>query len=59
MIRSRMLQDGSALGSVVLIGARDSGSLTILDGNHRLVAAMLASPSSVPRLRFLCGLSLG
>ncbi len=57
-IRDRMLRDATALGPVILIGAnKDDEPLTILDGNHRLVAAMLASPSRVHRLRFLCGLS--
>ncbi|MHB1960311.1 MAG: lipopolysaccharide biosynthesis protein [Acidobacteriaceae bacterium] len=51
------LQEDTDLGSVVLIGMNESGPLTVLDGNHRLVAAMLASPSRVHRLRFLCGLS--
>ena len=44
-IRDRMLRDDTALGPVILIGAKDDEPLTILDGNHRLVAAMLASPS--------------
>ena len=56
-IRDRMLRDDTALGPVILIGAKDDEPLTILDGNHRLVAAMLASPSRAHRLRFLCGLS--
>ncbi|MHB2009225.1 MAG: lipopolysaccharide biosynthesis protein [Acidobacteriaceae bacterium] len=51
------LQKDTDLGSVVLIGMNESGPFTVLDGNHRLVAAMLASPSRVHRLRFLCGLS--
>jgi O-antigen/teichoic acid export membrane protein len=56
-IRDRMLRDDTAQGTVILIGTRDDEPLTILDGNHRLVAAMLASPSGVRTLRFLCGLS--
>jgi O-antigen/teichoic acid export membrane protein len=56
-IRDRMLRDEAALGHVILIGAKDDELLTILDGNHRLVAALMASPSRVHRLRFLCGLS--
>ncbi len=56
-IRDRLLRDDTALGPVILIGAKDDEPLTILDGNHRLVAAMLASPSRAHRLRFLCGLS--
>jgi hypothetical protein len=44
-------------GAVLLIGLNESEPLTILDGNHRLVAAILTSPETVPRFRFLCGLS--
>ena len=51
------LKNGSVLGPVILIGVRENQPLTILDGNHRLVASMLASPSKVRQLRFLCGLS--
>lgn len=56
-IRNQLLLDNTEPGSVVLIGINESESLTILDGNHRLVAAMMAYPSRVHRLRFLCGLS--
>jgi len=55
------LSDGFGLevdpGAVLLIGLNESEPLTILDGNHRLVAAILTSPETVPRFRFLCGLS--
>jgi O-antigen/teichoic acid export membrane protein len=44
-------------GAVLLIGLSESGPFTILDGNHRLLAAMLASPDAVNRLEFFCGLS--
>lgn len=44
-------------GAVLLIGLNESQPLTILDGNHRLVAAILTSPQTLPRLRFFCGLS--
>lgn len=56
-IRDQLLQGDPIVGAVVLIGLNEREQLTILDGNHRLVAAMLASPSKVDRLRFLCGLS--
>ncbi|MHB1936580.1 MAG: lipopolysaccharide biosynthesis protein [Acidobacteriaceae bacterium] len=56
-IGERLGQERHSIGPVVLIGVSDTEPLTILDGNHRLVAAMLASPSKVNRLRFLCGLS--
>ena len=49
---------GSAsFASLILIGLNEKEPLTVLDGNHRLVAAMLASPSGLQKLRFLCGLS--
>ena len=44
-------------GAVLLIGLSESEPLTILDGNHRLVAATLTSPQSLHKFRFLCGLS--
>jgi O-antigen/teichoic acid export membrane protein len=44
-------------GAVLLIGLNGSEPLTILDGNHRLVAAILTSPETVSKFRFLCGLS--
>lgn len=56
-IRQQLIQDGASLGPIVLIGVNASSPLTILDGNHRLLAAMMASPSRVDKLRFLCGLS--
>ena len=56
-IRDRMLRGETAAPAVILIGMKDNEPLTILDGNHRLVAAMLASPSIVASLRFFCGLS--
>jgi hypothetical protein len=56
-IRNRLTNEDSDLGSVILIGVSESDPLTILDGNHRMVAAMLASPKRVQKLRFLCGLS--
>lgn len=52
-----MEEDTSRAGSVILIGMNERSSLTILDGNHRLVAAMMAAPNGVRKLRFLCGLS--
>jgi hypothetical protein len=48
---------GPVFGPVLLIGTSEDEHLTILDGNHRLVAAMLAAPSGVQRLRFLVGIS--
>lgn len=45
------------LGAVLLIGISETEPLTVLDGNHRLMAAMLRSPGSTQKLRFICGLS--
>jgi O-antigen/teichoic acid export membrane protein len=42
-------------GAVVLIGVNESEPLTILDGNHRFLAA--AMESRVHQLRVVCGLS--
>jgi O-antigen/teichoic acid export membrane protein len=54
-IRSRLQEDDSMPGSVLLIGLNESEPLTIIDGNHRFVAAVLEG--RVHQLRFLCGLS--
>ncbi|HUA14212.1 MAG TPA: oligosaccharide flippase family protein [Verrucomicrobiae bacterium] len=44
--------------TVLLIGVDDRGPLTILDGNHRIAAAMLAQPpAALDSFRFICGLS--
>jgi O-antigen/teichoic acid export membrane protein len=43
--------------AVLLIGVDSSSPLTILDGNHRMAAAMLGPPRAFERLRFICGLS--
>lgn len=44
--------------SVLLIGVNESSPLTIIEGNHRMAAAMLVWPDAVDRqFRFFCGLS--
>lgn len=53
--RHRLTQPGTLPGSVVLIGRNEYDPLTIIDGNHRLAAALLEG--CIPRLRVLCGLS--
>jgi hypothetical protein len=55
-LRTWLSQNADA-GAVLLIGLNESSPLTILDGNHRLVATALNSPEGLRRLRFLCGLS--
>ncbi|HSY63994.1 MAG TPA: hypothetical protein VK829_05315 [Terriglobales bacterium] len=51
------LRQDNAEGAVLLIGLNESEPLTILDGNHRLVAASMSSPEAMRKLRFMCGLS--
>jgi len=44
--------------TVLLIGLDDRSPLTILDGNHRVAAAMLSQPpADLERFQFICGLS--
>lgn len=44
-------------GAIILIGTSHNGPWTVLDGNHRLVAAILSSPNSVEHVRCFCGVS--
>jgi len=51
----RTHEDNSA---VLLIGIDDENPVTVLEGNHRLTAALLASPEVLQsRFRVFCGLS--
>lgn len=45
------------IGCVLLIGLDENGPMTILDGNHRFVAAALTSTETFQKFRFFCGLS--
>jgi hypothetical protein len=54
-VRARLVHEQPLAGSVVLIGLNESEPFTVIDGNHRLVAAVLEN--RVHRLRFVCGLS--
>lgn len=57
LLRYRLQRD-SVNPAVLLIGVDDEQPLTILEGNHRLAAAMLVSPKMVPtRFRIICGFS--
>ena len=56
-IGQRFDREERELGTVLLIGVSEIEPLTVLDGNHRLMAAMLRSPQELGKLRFLCGLS--
>ncbi len=52
------VQEGSVSPTVLLIGVDAQSPLTILDGNHRMAAAMLAEPpADLDRFQFICGLS--
>lgn len=51
------LPQNSKPGAVLLIGLNEREPFTILDGNHRLVAATLTAPEDIQKFRFLCGLS--
>lgn len=52
------LKEDLVPNSVLLIGVDDQSPLTIVEGNHRMAAAMLESPATVKqRFRFYCGLS--
>ncbi len=55
-LRAR-LEQGWQAGAILLIGLDQRGAFTLLDGNHRMVAALLASPEALTRFRFFCGLS--
>jgi len=52
------LQDNRVPNSVLLIGVDERSPLTIIEGNHRMAAAMLVTPETVSQLfRYYCGLS--
>jgi O-antigen/teichoic acid export membrane protein len=53
----QLSQGEGGFGTVILLGIDEHGPLTVLDGNHRLVAALLSSPARLSRLRFMCGFS--
>jgi O-antigen/teichoic acid export membrane protein len=56
-IGDRFSRDGQDMGAAILIGMNEDEPFTVLDGNHRLVAALLASPRRLDKLRFFCGFS--
>jgi O-antigen/teichoic acid export membrane protein len=52
------LRDNRVPNSVLLIGVDERSPLTIIEGNHRMAAAMLVTPETVSQqFRFYCGLS--
>lgn len=55
---SQHLRKRGIASSLLLIGVDEQSTLSIIEGNHRLTAAMLVSPEIAPtRFRFLCGFS--
>jgi O-antigen/teichoic acid export membrane protein len=55
---SNSVQQNLLNPTVLLIGVDDQSPLTILDGNHRIAAAMLAQPpAALESFEFICGLS--
>jgi O-antigen/teichoic acid export membrane protein len=56
-IEDELLHPDVAFGAVILIGVSETEPVTMLDGNHRLVAALLTSPRRLEKLTFFCGLS--
>jgi anti-anti-sigma regulatory factor len=56
-IQKRLCRDDPGVSPVILIGLGEHAPFTILDGNHRLVAAMLGPVSRVESLRFFLGRS--
>lgn len=52
------VQEGLTSPTVLLIGIDAQSPLTILDGNHRMAAAMLSQPpADLETFQFFCGLS--
>jgi len=56
-IGNQLLREDPGFNAVILIGLNEREPFTVLDGNHRLLAATIASPSGLNKLKFLCGLS--
>jgi len=55
---SNPVQEGLVSRTVLLIGVDAQLPLTILDGNHRMAAAMLGQPpAALESFQFICGLS--
>ena len=56
-IANRISSGDRGMGVIVLIGLNEREPVTVLDGNHRLMATVLSAPADLEKLRFLCGLS--
>jgi hypothetical protein len=55
-IRGSLAQNGAA-GPVLVIGVNETEPLVVLEGNHRVAAALLESQQRLASLNFYCGLS--
>jgi O-antigen/teichoic acid export membrane protein len=57
-VSGHLRQEETPHSSILLIGLNESSPLTIIEGNHRMVAATMVSPFIVgERFRFFCGFS--
>jgi hypothetical protein len=56
-ISQRFDAEDPKLGAILMIGLTDSDPVTVLDGNHRMMGALLHSPEAITKLRFICGFS--
>jgi hypothetical protein len=57
-MRYRLVSQTQPMSTVLLIGIDENHPLTILEGNHRLTAAMLAGPQMLgSRFHVVCGFS--
>ncbi|HET7873004.1 MAG TPA: hypothetical protein VFL42_10875, partial [Terriglobales bacterium] len=57
-VTGELRQENAEPTSILLIGEDESSPLTIIEGNHRVAAALLVSPGRLPEhFRVLCGLS--
>jgi len=57
-LRYRLQYNQDSHGAVLLIGTDENSPVTVLEGNHRLTAALLVSPDMMQkRFRVLCGFS--
>jgi hypothetical protein len=56
-VLQRQLAKGGSGGSIMLIGLDEDRPLTIIEGNHRMVAAALSASPQLQTFRFYCGFS--
>lgn len=56
-VLQQQLAKGGVGGSILLIGIDEDKALTIIEGNHRMVAAALSPAPQLQAFRFFCGFS--